>query len=103
MGQTNPTRGSSRLKLVGAGLILVALTVAAGWGIYAVPAPMVDRMLEADLRKSAMRLSRQVESNLNSLEATFRHHSLTPHDQDFLNLLSETSDIYRFKLFDASG
>ncbi|NOD48318.1 diguanylate cyclase [Ruegeria sp. HKCCD5849] len=103
MEQTNPTTGSSRLKMVGAGLMLVVLTVAAGWGIYAVPAPVVDRMLEADLRKSAVRLSRQVESNLSSLEATFRDHSLSPHDQDFLNLLPETSDIYRFKLFDASG
>lgn len=97
------TGGSSRLKLVGVTLILIALTAAAGWGIYAAPAPVVDRMLESDLRKDAMQLSRQVESHLNDLDATFRYHELHEHDAEFLMLLPETSDIYRFKLFDASG
>ncbi|WP_170343699.1 sensor domain-containing diguanylate cyclase [Ruegeria atlantica] len=103
MKQAKLTGQSSRLKMIGVALMLLALTAAAGWGIYAVPAPVVDRMLEADLRKTAMRMSRQVESHLNDLEQTFRFHTLSEHDEEFLELLPETTDIYRFKLFDASG
>ncbi|WP_299644150.1 diguanylate cyclase [uncultured Ruegeria sp.] len=103
MKQAELTGQSSRLKMMGVALMLLALTAAAGWGIYTAPAPVVDRMLEADLRKNAMRMSRQVESHLNDLGQTFRFHALTEHDQEFLELLPETTDIYRFKLFDASG
>ncbi|NOC91367.1 diguanylate cyclase [Ruegeria sp. HKCCD6604] len=103
MKQAELTGQSSRLKMMGVALMLLALTAAAGWGIYAAPAPVVDRMLEADLRKNAMRMSRQVESHLNDLEQAFRFHALTDHDREFLELLPETTDIYRFKLFDASG
>ncbi|WP_298846896.1 diguanylate cyclase [uncultured Ruegeria sp.] len=103
MEQVTLTGQSSRLKMAGATLMLVALTAAAGWGIYAVPAPVVDRMLESDLRKSAMQMSRQVESHLYDLGETFRFHALTEHDEEFLELLPVTSDIYRFKLFDAAG
>ncbi|WP_050602856.1 diguanylate cyclase [Ruegeria sp. 6PALISEP08] len=103
MEQVEPTGQSSRLKMVGVTVMLLALTAAAGWGIYAVPAPVVDRMLESDLRESAMQMSRQVESHLSDLNATFRFHALTEHDEEFLELLPKTSDIYRVKLFEASG
>lgn len=103
MKQVKPATRFSKLKMLGVTLMLVALTIAAGWGIYAVPAPVVDRMLEADLRKSAMQLTRQVGNHLADMEHTFRFHGLTEHDEEFLELLPQTSDIYRFKLFDASG
>jgi len=58
--------------MIGVALMLLALTAAAGWGIYAVPAPVVDRMLEADLRKTAMRMSRQVDDLFNAEDDAIR-------------------------------
>lgn len=103
MTQTKKLGPISRLKMAGVALMLVFLTAVAAWGILAIPAPVVDRMLESDLRHRALQLTRQVEGHLYDLDATFLTGSLAPHDQEFLELLPATSDIYRFKLFDADG
>ncbi|WP_170753089.1 diguanylate cyclase [Ruegeria lacuscaerulensis] len=94
---------SYRLKLAAIVLTLLSLTAFSGWGIYAVPAPVVDRMLEADLRKEATQLGKQVTSHLKDVQATFQTGFVGGHDQEFLELLPATSDIYRFKLFNADG
>ena len=103
MKQTDKTGQRSGLKIAGISLMLMALTALAGWGIYAIPAPVVDRMLESDLRHRAAQLNQQVATHLHDVEATFKHGVLDDHDQEFLELLPETSDIYRLKLFDSSG
>ena len=103
MTQIEKTGRDSRLKMAAITLMLVALTALAGWGIYAIPAPVVDRMLESDQRHRAMQLSRQVEGHLHDLQVSFERHILSQHDHEFLELLPDTSDIYRFKLFDATG
>ncbi|MEX0307297.1 MAG: diguanylate cyclase [Ruegeria sp.] len=103
MKQIDKAGQTSSLKIAGISLMLMALTALAGWGIYAIPAPMVDRMLESDLRHRAAQLNQQVASHLHDVEATFKHGILDDHDQEFLELLPETSDIYRFKLFDSDG
>lgn len=103
METNTETTGASRLKMAAIILTLMALTAVSGWGIYAVPTPVVDRMLEADLRKEATQLGKQVTSHLNDVEATFQTGSIGIHDQEFLELLPATSDIYRFKLFNADG
>ncbi|NOD74726.1 diguanylate cyclase [Ruegeria sp. HKCCD4332] len=94
---------STRLKTFMLTTTLLALTALAGWGIYAIPGPVVDHMLESDLRHRAVQMGRQVESQLYDLQVSFERHILSQHDLAFLALLPETSDIYRFKLFDASG
>ncbi|WP_170784096.1 sensor domain-containing diguanylate cyclase [Ruegeria lacuscaerulensis] len=103
METNTETTGASRLKMAAIILTLMALTAVSGWGIYAVPTPVVDRMLEADLRKEATQLGKQVTSHLEDVEATFQTGSIGIHDQEFLELLPATSDIYRFKLFNADG
>lgn len=103
MKQMDQTGRTSSLKMAGISLMLVLLTALAGWGIYAIPAPVVDRMLETDLRHRAAQLNQQVTSHLDDVEATFRHGMLDEHDAEFLELLPQTSDIYRFKLFDSKG
>ncbi|WP_170400410.1 diguanylate cyclase [Ruegeria arenilitoris] len=100
------TEGSgmmSRLKLAGIFLTMGGLTALSGWGIYAIPAPVVDRMLESDLRHAATQMNRQVVSHLEDVDATFRTGALDAHDEEFLELLPATSDIYRFKLFNDAG
>ncbi len=103
MKQADKMGQASGLKIAGISLMLMALTALAGWSIYAIPAPVVDRMLESDLRHRAAQLNQQVSTHLHDVEATFRHGILDDHDQEFLELLPETSDIYRFKLFDSDG
>ncbi len=103
MKYKSETGWSSRLKFAAIILTLGVLTVLSGWGIYAVPAPVVDRMLESDLRKDATRLGKQVTSHLRDVEATFQTGFINGQDQEFLELLPATSDIYRFKLFNADG
>jgi len=103
MNQSGSAGASSRLKLVGTLLTLSLLTALSGWGIHAIPAPVVDRMLESDLRHEAAQLNRQVVSHLEDVDATFRAGVLDGRDKEFLELLPATSDIYRFKLFDDGG
>ncbi|WP_419741409.1 diguanylate cyclase [Ruegeria sp.] len=103
MEQTAKARLIGKLKVFVSTAVLVALTALAGWGIYTLPAPLVDRMLESDLRHHAVRLEKKVESQLFDVKTSFERHILSQHDEVFLSLLPETSDIYRFKLFDSSG
>ncbi len=103
MEQTAKARLIGKLKVFVSTAILIALTALAGWGIYTLPDPLVDRMLESDLRHHAVRLERKVESQLFDVKTSFERHILSQHDEAFLSLLPETSDIYRFKLFDSSG
>ncbi|NVO54562.1 diguanylate cyclase [Rhodobacteraceae bacterium B1Z28] len=60
-------------------------------------------MLESDLRHQAAQLNTQVMSHLENVDVTFRTGVIGEHDQEFLELLPATSDIYRFKLFDDTG
>ncbi|WP_170568877.1 sensor domain-containing diguanylate cyclase [Ruegeria atlantica] len=94
---------ASRLKIAVIVLIIGLLAALSGWGIYSIPAPVVDRMLESDMRHAAMQLNRQVTSHLEDVDATFLTGVMGDHDEEFLELLPATSDIYRFKLFDTSG
>ncbi|WP_170381756.1 sensor domain-containing diguanylate cyclase [Ruegeria atlantica] len=94
---------ASRLKIAVIVLIIGLLAALSGWGIYSIPAPVVDRMLESDMRHAAMQLNRQVTSHLEDVDATFLTSVMGDHDEEFLELLPATSDIYRFKLFDTSG
>ena len=103
MNQSDRQARIRKLKMLGIFLTFDMLVILAGWAIYAVPAPLVDRMLESDIRHRALQLKKQVVSHLADANATFLRGTMSDHDQEFLELLPATSDIYRFKLFDASG
>lgn len=94
---------AQRLKWAGVATLLIALTLAAAWGVYKLPTPVVDRMLEADIRRQAELWKRRVVLHMEDAETTFQTGYLDPHDQEFLALMPEASDVYRFKLFDAAG
>ncbi|MEX0316875.1 MAG: hypothetical protein AB3N21_02935 [Ruegeria sp.] len=99
--ETGPATG--RLKWIGICIGLIGLGVAAGWGIYRIPAPIVDRMLEAGLRHQADLWNRRVVLHLEDAEVTFRTGMLDEHDREFLALMPKASDVYRFKLLKADG
>lgn len=94
---------AQRLKWAGVTLMLIALTIAAAWGVYKLPTPVVDRMLESDIRRQAELWKRRVVLHMEDAETTFQSGQLDIHDQEFLALMPEASDVYRFKLFDTEG
>ena len=101
----NPDRGTvnQRLKWTGITFLLFALTIAAGWGIYKLPAPLVDRMLQTDILKQAELWKRRVVLHLDDPEMALRTGNIDDHDLEFLSSMPEASDVYRFKLLDTAG
>ncbi|NSY39243.1 sensor domain-containing diguanylate cyclase [Leisingera sp. ANG59] len=83
--------------------LLLAAAALAARAVYSVPAPIVDRMLEADLRKQADTWRRSVLLHLSSSKDAFIVGDLNDHDEEYLSLVPETSDVYRLKLFAADG
>ncbi|KPD12832.1 diguanylate cyclase [Phaeobacter sp. 11ANDIMAR09] len=86
-------------------LLVLLLGMAAGsiWAIVAVPTPVVDRMLEADIRQESQLWQRRVVLHLEDAEATLEDGIITPSDAKYLNLMPEASDVYRFRLFNSDG
>ncbi|MEX0305369.1 MAG: diguanylate cyclase [Leisingera sp.] len=93
----------NRLKTFSLFFALLSVAGLAAWAVLAVPAPIVDRMLEADLRKQADLWQRNVLLHLNNSEDAFVLGYLEDHDAEFLGLVPKTSDVYRLKLFEADG
>ncbi|MBO9450145.1 diguanylate cyclase [Tropicibacter sp. R16_0] len=92
-----------RLKWAGAIALLISMIAAAGWSILTLPTQIVDGMLEADIRKQSEMWKRRVLLHMEDAEATFQTGFMDEHDQEFLELMPEASDVYRFKLFHADG
>ncbi len=88
-----------------AAMIFVLMTAAAAsaWAIFAVPAPVVDRMLEADIRHQAELWKRRVVLHMEDPEGSFEKARITPQDARFLSILPEASDVYRFRLLTSDG
>ena len=98
-------RNTARQNLKWVSVAAMLATVAAGsaWGVYKLPAPIVDAMLEADIRKQAELWLRRVVLHLEHAEATFITGYVNDEDAKYLTLMPEASDVYRLKLFDETG
>ncbi|KXF90562.1 sensor domain-containing diguanylate cyclase [Phaeobacter inhibens] len=98
-------RNAARQNLKWVSVAAMLATVAAGsaWGVYKLPAPIVDAMLEADIRKQAELWRRRVVLHLKHAEATFITGYVNDEDAKYLTLMPEASDVYRLKLFDETG
>ena len=94
---------SQRLKWASVPIMLVAMVFMAGWGIYTLQAPIVDGMLEADIRKQSEMWKRRVLLHMEDAESSFQTGLMEDHDRDFLELMPEASDVYRLKLFKGDG
>lgn len=92
-----------RLKWTGITLLLISLAIGAGWGVYRLPAPLVERMLRTDILKQSELWKRRVVLHLEDPETTLRTGHIDGHDAEFLTSMPEASDVYRFRLFDTSG
>ena len=92
-----------RLRSLALVLLFSAMAAGSVWAILAVPAPIVDRMLEADIRQEAELWRRRVVLQMDDAEAAFRDGEISADDARFLSLIPEASDVYRFRLLTPDG
>lgn len=84
-------------------LLLAGMAATSVWAIIAVPAPVIDILLESDIRKEAELWHRRVMLHMENPEESFEQGSITAEDAHFLNLLPEASNVYRFRMMTADG
>lgn len=94
---------SWQLRWVGLALFLSAMVGVAAWSVFRLPTPVVDRMIESDIRKQAQLWTRGITMHLEHLPEIFASGELDEHDIEFLMLMPSTSDAYRLKLLNAEG
>lgn len=92
-----------RLRSIFLLLLLGGMAAGSVWAIVAAPAPVVDYMLEADIRREAEMWQRRVILNMDAAEDSFEQGAISPSDAKYLNLMPAASDIYRFRLFTKDG
>jgi diguanylate cyclase (GGDEF)-like protein len=92
-----------RLKWAGISLLFLTLTAAAVWGVYKIPGPLVEKMLETDIRHEAELWKRRVVLHMEDPQQSFLTGRFDPHDEEFLNAIPEASNVYRYKLFNTQG
>ncbi|AFO90663.1 sensor domain-containing diguanylate cyclase [Phaeobacter inhibens] len=92
-------------KIRSMSLLFVLIAAAAGsvWAVFAVPGPIVDRMLEADVRKQAELWQRRIVLHMADPGVSFENGTVQPHDAHMLSLFTEETDVYRFRLLTNSG
>ena len=84
-------------------LLLGGMAAGSVWAIIAVPAPIVDRMLEADIRQESELWKRRLILHMENPEKAFEIGAVTPFDARYLTLLPETSHVYRFRMLNRDG
>lgn len=115
---------SAKARKYGVVALLIFMAAANIFANVKLPYPIVDRMLEADIKEEAKLWRKRVLDQLGHGAETFEltadvetsgedlsayggaggnHHGLTDLDISFLSQITRASDIYRFKMFDAEG
>lgn len=84
-------------------LVLVAAAGASAWAVFAVPTPIVDRMIENDLRKQSQHWQRRVVLHMTDVGDSFEEGRIRPADAQDLLLLPEETDVFRFRLLTSDG
>jgi len=84
-------------------LATILFTLTAGLSILYLTVPAVDIVLERDIRERAELWQRRVILHLDNSAQTFDSQVLSKAEVEFLTLLPEASDVYRFKLLDPQG
>ncbi|CUH52999.1 sensor domain-containing diguanylate cyclase [Shimia marina] len=73
------------------------------FGVLQISLPIVERLMESDIRKHSELWHRRVILHLEDPDNSFIAGGLTSEDISYLQLLPEASDVYRFKLYNSSG
>lgn len=83
--------------------VLVLLTVTSAAAIAFLPKPIVEKMIESDIRAQAEVWEARLLRNLEEGAVTFRNGIVSLNDSNHMMGIPESSDIYRIKLFDRGG
>ncbi len=83
--------------------VLFVAAAASVWAVFSVPAPIVDHMLEADVRKQAELWQRRIILHMQEPGESFEEGVIQPHDAHMLSLFTEETDVYRYRLLTGSG
>ncbi|NCM97865.1 MAG: GGDEF domain-containing protein, partial [Rhodobacterales bacterium] len=102
MPQTNHHRRHVG-PLIGMTLAAIALAALAALAIVRLPAPVVERMLQDDVRAQAQLWQKRLLVRLTAGPDTFVNATTSFADHRILDPITLSSDIYRFKLLDAGG
>ncbi|OED48777.1 sensor domain-containing diguanylate cyclase [Leisingera sp. S232] len=94
---------AERIRSMSLIFVLIVAAAASAWAVFAVPAPIVDRMLEDDIRKQAQHWQRRVVLHMAHVEESFEEGSIDPHDARVLTLLPEETDVFRYRLLTSGG
>ena len=102
MPQTNHHRRHVG-PLIGMTLAAIALAALAALAIVRLPAPVVERMLQDDVRAQAQLWQKRLLVRLTAGPDTFVNAITSDADHRILDPITLSSDIYRFKLLDTGG
>lgn len=103
MPQQTAQTPANRLRKIGLAGLIVVLLVLSGVALIRIPGPLVDKLLEDDMRGQADLWRKRVVTLLEGGNSTFSQGRINPKDLNFLEMITRTSDVYRFKLIDARG
>lgn len=85
-------------------LILVAGLIGLSFvAIRALPVPVIDKMLEHDIRAQAVVWEERLLEHLGGGVNIFSNSLMSSSDRDYLEHITISSDIVRFRLYDQSG
>lgn len=84
--------------------VVIGITATGGyWAHRILPEPIVKWMLDTDIHTQAQLWQRRILSQISTGAGAFVDQSLSSEDLAFLQLVPNTSDIYRMKLIDDAG
>ncbi|MDP2740249.1 MAG: diguanylate cyclase [Pseudorhodobacter sp.] len=90
-------------RLIGVTVAAIALAALAFLAIVRLPAPVVERLLQDDVRAQAALWQKRLLVRLTAGHDTFTDAAVSYADHRILDPITLSSDIYRFKLLDAGG
>lgn len=90
-------RGAGLIALLS--VMLLSALIAVVWA----PAPIAERLVRDNIHAQAELWKRQVILQLDNAEYSFVNSQVSDHDQRFLHLLVQATDVYRFHLFNGLG
>lgn len=88
------------LKLYTMVAVIAAATVL---GIFKLPAPIADQLIEDDMRAQSQLWHKQLILQMYDAERSFETAAVTLQDRKLLTMMAQASEAYRFHLFDADG
>ncbi len=83
--------------------LLVAFSLAIGVAGWFVSEEFQEQMLQETAEDEALHMGFFVMERLSDPSATFAYGAITEQDQDLINIVAETGNVYRYSFFNADG